>query len=84
MGRVELTKRFGVDGPEGETPSERKIDTIEWLREMMDDVSRDYYHEGACQGAKQLLRLQKEAKGQPTEVVKRIWRTNLMNAFDDL
>ena len=81
----ELSERFDVDGPHGERPTDRKQDTIEWLEELMDDVARHYYKAGARRGARELLKMQKEAgvKNRTKGIPRRDWKRAVERTFGE-
>ena len=81
--RFELTDRFDVDGPEGERPTDRKEDTIEWLEELMDEVARHYYKAGAWRGARELLKMQKDmgVKNRTKGIRRGDWKRAVRSKF---
>lgn len=78
-----LAERFDVDGPEGERPTDRKQDTIEWLEELMDEVARYYYKAGAWRGTRELLKMQKEAgvRNRTKGIPRREWKGAVQRKF---
>ena len=43
---LDLAEKLGVDGPEGETPTHLKADTIELLEALMEDMVEQSYVRG--------------------------------------
>ena len=81
--RFELADRFEVDGPEGDRPTDRKEDTIEWLEELMDEVARHFYKAGAWRGARELLKMQRDAgvKNTTKGIRRRDWKRGVRSKF---
>ena len=78
-----LSERFEVDGPDGERPTDRKQDTIEWLEALMDEVARYYYRAGAWRGTRELLKMQKATgvKNRTKNISRRDWKRAVQRKF---
>lgn len=78
-----IEETFGVDGPGGERPTDRKQDTIERLEDLMDQVARYYYKAGAWRGARELLKMQKRVgvKNRTKGIARRDWKRVVQEKF---
>ena len=81
--KFQVSERFKVDGPKGETPTSRKQDTIEWLETLMDEVAHYYYRAGAWQGRREFLKMQKKAgvKNRKKNISRDDWKLVVIRRF---
>ncbi len=69
-------------GQSGSTPTERKEHTIKCLVDLMQDVAEYYYKVGAHVGARELLRMQRDAgvENRRENISRRDWKSTVSHA----
>ena len=83
---LDLTDKLGFDAPDGETPREKKAETIDYLKFLMGDIGEQYFFRGADAGIRALRELVKANGGaSPTRgQSKHAWRKSVRENLPDL
>lgn len=81
-----LTDKLGFEAPDGETPSEKKAETIDDVKFLMDQIGEQYFLRGADAGIRALRELVIANGGtNPTRgQSKHAWRRSVRERLPDL